>query len=250
MLPLPILNVRLRACAEDWHQMTPAAQGRHCAHCDRVVIDFTQATQPDLEAAFQSAPDGRVCGRFHREQLAAEQPAPLPRRVALRPKLRRFLVALAIVCGLGLSGREAVAQLISSCKPAQTKPFEPLADFTVNALGLKSLAGRSPAPPLPFIGMVVEHMPEFKGREEGLREFLQKNLHYPDGATSTGKVFVTFTVAADGQVKEPSIKKGLEPLLDKEVLRVINKMPAWKPGIQSGRAVDVSYTLPVTFNVK
>ncbi|MBT9392021.1 energy transducer TonB [Hymenobacter sp. NST-14] len=40
------------------------------------------------------------------------------------------------------------------------------------------------------------------------------------------------------------------PLLDKEVLRVINKMPAWKPGTQSGRAVDVSYTLPVTFNVK
>ncbi len=104
MLPLPILNVRLRACAEDWQQMTPTQQGHHCAHCNRTVLDFTHATQAELEAALQSPPGGRVCGRFHPAQLAAEQPAPLPPRVALRPKLRRFLVALLLVCGLGLGG--------------------------------------------------------------------------------------------------------------------------------------------------
>lgn len=111
MLPLPILNVHLSACQEDWQQMTPAAQGRHCDQCRRTVLDFTQATQPELEAAFLAAPDGRVCGRFQPQQLAPEQPASLPRRVALRPRQRKFLVALLLVCGLGLSAREAVGQV-------------------------------------------------------------------------------------------------------------------------------------------
>ncbi|RSK50821.1 hypothetical protein [Hymenobacter rigui] len=136
MLPLPILNVRLSACPEDWQQMTPTAQGRHCAQCQRTVLDFTQATQPKLEAAFRTSPDGRVCGRFQAEQLAPEQPAPLPRRVALRPRLRKFLVALLLVCGLGLSAREAVGQALLCFKPGQNELFEPLADVTAAALGL------------------------------------------------------------------------------------------------------------------
>ena len=47
MLDLPILNVRLRACPEDWQQMTPTPQGRHCSSCNRTVVDFTAATQTD-----------------------------------------------------------------------------------------------------------------------------------------------------------------------------------------------------------
>jgi len=35
--------------------------------------------------------------------------------------------------------------------------------------------------------------------------------------------------------------------LDKEVERVINKMPLWKPGKQNGSAVAVYFNLPVTF---
>ena len=247
MLPLPILNVRLRACQEDWQQMTPTAQGRHCAQCSRTVLDFTQATQPELEAAFLASPDGRVCGRFQPEQLAPEQPAPLPRRVALRPRQRKFLVALLLVCGLGLSAREAVGQLIFCAKPAQIELFEPIADVTAAALGLESPSSFPSLPPVPFVGMVVEQMPEFKGGQKGVVSFLQQNLHYPDGATSTGRILVTFTVAANGRVKDASIVKGLEPLLDQEVLRVIGKMPAWNPGNQQDRAVDVRYTLPVTF---
>lgn len=249
MLPLPILNVRLQACHEGWQQMTPTDQGRHCTQCRRTVLDFTQATQPELEAAFLNSPDGRVCGRFQPQQLAPEQPAPLPRRVALRPRQRKFLVALLLVCGLGLSAREAVGQLIFCAKPAQTELFKPIADVTAAALGLESPSSFSSLPPVPFLGLVVEQMPDFKGGQEGLRAFLKKNLRYPDGAAFGGKVFVTFTVAANGRVRDASIVKGLEPLLDQEVLRVIGKMPAWNPGNQQGRAVDVRYTLPVTFSL-
>ncbi|AHJ99609.1 hypothetical protein Hsw_4014 [Hymenobacter swuensis DY53] len=244
---MPILNVRLRACAEDWQQMTPAAQGRHCRSCSRTVLDFTEATQPELEAAFRHSPDGRLCGRFWPDQLAPQPPAPLPRRVALRPRQRKFLVALLLVCGLGLSAREAVGQAALCFKPGQNELFEPLSDLTAAAMGLEKPSTVEHSASLPFLGMVVEQMPEFKGGQKGVLSFLQQNMRYPEGATSTGRVLVTFTVAADGRVKDASIVKGLEPLLDQEVLRVIRKMPAWNPGNQQGKAVDVRYTLPVTF---
>lgn len=60
MLILPILNVRLQACPEDWHHMTPSAQGRHCAQCNRAVADFTNGTAADLESARAAAPDGHL----------------------------------------------------------------------------------------------------------------------------------------------------------------------------------------------
>ena len=40
------------------------------------------------------------------------------------------------------------------------------------------------------------------------------------------------------------------PLLDKEALRVVNAMPAWKPGKQGGKPVRVAYTLPVRFKLQ
>jgi protein TonB len=240
MFPLPILNVQLNACHEDWQQMTPVALGHHCAQCDRVVLDFTNSTQADLAAAFQNSPDGRVCGRFRPEQLAP--------RLLLRQKLRRFLVALVLVCGLGLSGQEALAQLLNCSKtPIE---FASISKLSAEAIGLPSSFDRRRGSEFQkdfVLGMVVEQMPEFRGGQAALTSYLQKNLRYPDGATLSGRVFVTFIITPTGSIKDTRIVKGLEPLLDKEVVRVVNLMPTWKPGNQSGKAVDVGYTLPITF---
>ena len=58
-------------CHENWNEMTPQEQGRHCAKCDKVVVDFT-ALDPEeglamLEAAAAAAEDCRtgICGRVH-----------------------------------------------------------------------------------------------------------------------------------------------------------------------------------------
>ncbi|MFD2786122.1 energy transducer TonB [Hymenobacter rubripertinctus] len=253
MLPPPILNVRLRACAEDWHQMTPAAQGRHCAHCDRVVIDFTQATQPDLEAAFRTAPDGRVCGRFQPEQLAADQPAPLPRRVALRPKLRRFLVALALVCGLGLSGREAVAQVrkvvprppvieASEQNPTLLTTYGGLVfyEYEDTETPVRTLTGQE-------IFTYVEQMPIFRGGNEDLKRFIAGQVRQPKDALYEGRVFVKFVIDEQGQVTTAQILRGLNEAADTEALRVVRLLPPFTPGRQNGRTVKVSYTVRISF---
>ena len=53
----------------------------------------------------------------------------------------------------------------------------------------------------------------------------------------------------DGSVSDAIVVKGVDPHLDKEALRVISKMPNWKPGKQRGQAVRVSYNLPVRFKL-
>lgn len=231
MLALPILNVRLQACHEDWQQMTTTAQGRHCAQCSRTVLDFTKASQPELEAAFRTSPDGRVCGRFRAEQLAPEQPAPWPRRVALRPRLRRFAVALLLVCGLGMSAREAVGQVRKESLN------------TIPSASTKTAANQ------PF-GMVAEQMPVFKGGQEGLLKFIAANLHRPAEAPETleGRIFVKFMITETGAVRDVQVAKGLHPVLDAEAVRVVKLLDGkFTPGQQNNRPVAVGYTIPITF---
>ena len=43
--------------------------------------------------------------------------------------------------------------------------------------------------------------------------------------------------------------RGVSPELNEEALRVINSMPVWSPGKQRGKAVNVKYTVPVTFRL-
>jgi protein TonB len=57
----------------------------------------------------------------------------------------------------------------------------------------------------------------------------------------------SFVVAKNGVIQNIKIVNSGRADLDKEVLRVINKMPLWKPGMQNGKAVSVYFNLPVTF---
>lgn len=100
---------------------------------------------------------------------------------------------------------------------------------------------------------VVEQMPEFVGGEQGLRDYIVKEVKYPDDAKKAGiqgKVFVTFVVNKAGKVVDAKIARSASPSLDKEALRVVNNMPSWKPGKQSGVNVAVQYTIPINFALK
>jgi TonB family protein len=98
--------------------------------------------------------------------------------------------------------------------------------------------------------LIVDEMPEFPDGELALRQFLAKTVKYPAEAVKNGiqgKVYVTFVVGSDGQVKNAKIARGVHPLLDAEALRVINLQPLWIPGKQKGVPVAVSYTVPINF---
>lgn len=100
---------------------------------------------------------------------------------------------------------------------------------------------------------VVEQMPAYPGGMKECLNFLAQNLRYPAKAQEAGKqgrVIVQFVVRKDGSLSDFHILRSVDPWLDAEAIRVIGTMPKWTPGMQGGQAVDVKYTLPVTFKLE
>lgn len=231
---LPIHHIRLTPCSVGPEQLTPSAQGHYCRSCDREVVDFTAGTTADVLRAQAAAPDGRLCGRFYRSQLAPESRPP-----ALRTRLRQFLLVAVLVLVQSLTAREAWAQV----QPRSGSPapwYAPAAPAPAASLAQPQ--------ELMVFGAVAEKMPQPPGGIEGLMKFLGNIMQYP-ATTAEGKVFVAFIVQPDGRLTGFEVVKGVDPLLDAEALRVLRLMPAWTPGEQNGHPVAVRYTLPITFTL-
>ena len=95
--------------------------------------------------------------------------------------------------------------------------------------------------------------PEFPGGEKNLRKFIAHNINYPQMAIENqieGKVFVRFVINYNGEIKNTKVIRSIDSLLDNEALRVVNLLPKWKPGLNNGKPINVSYTLPVTFRLQ
>jgi len=100
---------------------------------------------------------------------------------------------------------------------------------------------------------IVEQMPSFPGGDAKMYEYLGKNIKYPQIARESGiqgRVFVNYVVEPDGSVSNVKVLRGIGGGCDEEAMRVVKAMPKWKPGKQRGKAVRVSYTLPVVFKLQ
>lgn len=99
---------------------------------------------------------------------------------------------------------------------------------------------------------VVEEAPEFPGGMAALNKFFRENVKYPVMAQEMniqGKVFVKFTVWKDGSVRDVQVVRSADKSLDQEAIRLVSRMPKWKPGKQRGKAVNCKFTVPVTFKL-
>jgi TonB family protein len=99
---------------------------------------------------------------------------------------------------------------------------------------------------------VVEKMPEFPGGKQRLLNWMKENIQYPVEAQKEGiqgRVIITFVINKSGKAVEPLIIQSVDPLLDKEAIRLINSMPKWKPGEEKGEPVRVKFTMPINFRL-
>ncbi len=106
---------------------------------------------------------------------------------------------------------------------------------------------------IPF--QLVEERPTFQGGDPNklFSTWVSKNLEYPEVAKEngvSGRVMLQFTVGADGTIGNVKVLRGVDPSLDKEAVRVVSSSPKWKPGRQRDRAVKVTYTFPVIFQLR
>lgn len=98
--------------------------------------------------------------------------------------------------------------------------------------------------------------PSFNGGEKAMARYLRDNLKYPDEARDKGQegtVFVDFIVDFEGRVREvvasDVVGENVDILLKEEAVRVVASMPAWNAGLQQKKAVDVSFSIPITFEI-
>jgi protein TonB len=105
---------------------------------------------------------------------------------------------------------------------------------------------------IPF--QLVEEKPKFQGGDANdFTRWVNSRLQYPEIAKENGvqgRVTLQFTVNADGSVSNVKVLRGVDPSLDQEAVRVVSSSPNWTPGRQRDRAVKVTYTFPVVFQLR
>lgn len=109
---------------------------------------------------------------------------------------------------------------------------------------------------LPTItGAHPEVAPEFPGGAAEMRMFMDTRITPPrivGDSAYNGRCYLKFMVDTLGMIRDIKVLKGVSgcPECDEEVIRVIKAMPHWKPGKQNGKAVNMYYTVPVSFRAQ
>jgi protein TonB len=86
-----------------------------------------------------------------------------------------------------------------------------------------------------------------------LYEYFMRELKYPAEAVADsvqGVVSVMFTINAQGKPEKIQVEQSLSPALDREAMRVIANMPAWKPATYNQKPMPSRISLPLTFQIK
>jgi len=110
---------------------------------------------------------------------------------------------------------------------------------------------------------VIEKVPTYPGCEgdnetrkecmsQKLSQYVNRNfntgLGEELGLTGVNRIFLSFVIDTNGQVVNPR-SRAPHPALESEAIRVIQTLPKMQPGEQKGQAVDVLYSLPITFKI-
>ena len=94
--------------------------------------------------------------------------------------------------------------------------------------------------------------PMFAGGSHEMSRFIVSTLRYPREAAEQnieGLVVYNFVVELDGSLSNFEIMHRAHPLLDAEALRIIESMPAWKPGVYKGQSVRARHYVPMYFKL-
>jgi periplasmic protein TonB len=101
----------------------------------------------------------------------------------------------------------------------------------------------------------AEVMPQFPGGKDALSSYVNDHLEYSQTAldqSTTGTVKVSFVVDENGKVMNAHLigNSKIGNGLDEEALRVVSKMPTWKPGKVKGKNVKTRLELPINFQLE
>lgn len=184
-----------------------------------------------------------------------------------------LLTAFAVLQGCGSKNESAAeAKAISEAQESQAKKrTDELAEKRVLLIKARTLRAEERAAALAAkaklnptykdafgntVYIKAEVDPSFNGGDAAMSKYLRENLKYPDEARDKGQegtVFVDFVVDAKGRVREvvasDVVGDDVDISLKEEAVRVVASMPVWNAGLQQAKAVDVSFSIPITFEL-
>jgi len=92
--------------------------------------------------------------------------------------------------------------------------------------------------------LTADSMPEFPEGIEGVYSFVQENLNVKYlNRVENSRIYVSFIVGKDGRVEDIQVVKSTDKRLSKVIVKILRKIPNWKPGEIGGKKVDVRLTL-------
>lgn len=162
--------------------------------------------------------------------------------IALLPVIMLMLAAIS-----SCAAKKKAGSVKTEIAPPPPPPPPP-AESSVSKNDVKIAKEESMNEEIPFV--VVEEMPIFPGGDEALLKYIAGNVKYPEASKNQkiqGRVIVRFCVTAKGGVDKISVLRSVAPDLDAESIRVVQTLPAFKPGRQGGKDVPVWYMVPITF---
>ena len=141
-----------------------------------------------------------------------------------------------------------LAAVMFACNPTKNNKTKAAEEQEQSAPETKTDAQEA----MPFSDIEVK--PTFQGGDaNSFALWVNSQIKYPEQAKKDqveGRVMVQFTIGSDGVVRDAQVVRGVREDLDAEVLRVISSSPQWEPGMQDGKAVPVSFVIPVVYALR
>lgn len=92
----------------------------------------------------------------------------------------------------------------------------------------------------------IEVKPEYPGGIEKFYKYVANNYQTPEEEGLKGKVYVSFVVEKDGSLTDIKAVRDIGYGTGAEAVRVLKRCPKWTPGVQNGKPVRCTYTLPIS----
>lgn len=139
---------------------------------------------------------------------------------------------------------------------SEVKPDEPIIDTTPTVAVKKpptiNLLGVEFAPVFPGCEALTTNKEKIDCMSSKINSFISKKFRTEDfDNLETGKkhrIHVQFKINSNGDVVDVKAR-ATNPLLEKEAIRVVSKLPKMKPGKQGNTKVNVNYGVPIIFNL-
>lgn len=99
--------------------------------------------------------------------------------------------------------------------------------------------------PTPKDTSIIE--PEFNGGIDKINEIINKQIIFENDTFLIEKVYVQIDVNKEGIVENPKIlKSNLTEIDNKKIIKIIKKLPRFKPATSHNKKINIKIVLPIT----